>query len=365
MNLEPKEAAALLRDRLAPVIAGLNVLNEENPYGIFNRHDKVHIEAVHQMAHLLLDDYEYQTGDTLSPQDRIIASAIAYIHDIGNNISRRQHSEFSALMFTGLFENYKPTDPRVQSIIRGIVTHDEPVGERFKSMLDIRDNNSNLAWQAILAVIAADKLDISRHRLSTALAEELAATSQEIIEKVPHTLTVLYAANDVLNFFLGDGGFCADWHIDFSTDASLEPNPELREILEKFIRKFEDISVPATWHDSYKNPAELTSHPYVSSYLTTMMRLYCVRTAMLLSSLYTLLPDLKSFTITVEDRRDFTPYELSVRLDRETWPLALFVYWKNANQQAYKQGRIEVPPILQAGEEMYQQGKQRKLKQSP
>jgi len=86
---------------------------------------------------------------------------------------------------------------------------------------------------------------------------------------------------------------------------------------------------------------------------------------MLLSSLYTLLPDLKSFTITVEDRRDFTPYELSVRLDRETWPLALFVYWKNANQQAYKQGRIEVPPILQAGEEMYQQGKQRKLKQSP
>ena len=62
ISLEPESAKELLQNRLQHLISGLTILDSDNPYGVYNRHDFAHIEAVYEKTHSLLNIAEAKNG---------------------------------------------------------------------------------------------------------------------------------------------------------------------------------------------------------------------------------------------------------------------------------------------------------------
>lgn len=353
INLSQDQTSDYLRNKLRNLISGVLILEDDGPYQMFNRHDITHLDHVNNTTRRLLDESQRQGEAAVTSLERNIGTAITYLHDIGNNIDRGRHGEISAYLFSKIFGNYDPSDIAVKSILAGIRLHDEPVGAKLSDMNEVgRDGEyAPVLPRPILAVIAADKLDVGRHRLGMALTGSLPTAFEHIIEETPHTLVVIYAQDNQLIF--AEDGKMINWKIDFSTDISAEEDPQMRKILEKFIWKDQDIYVPREWHAHWRK----NDIPYSVSYLGQMRSLYCTRFAVMLSSLYALLPRLETVKITVADSKSYIRTGIVSEYPRDTWQDILFMVWKKNHKDDYRLGIIAPPNILKTGERHYEKRK--------
>lgn len=353
LNLPHDQAGSFLRVRLKNLISGLVILEHDGPYEMFNRHDLTHLDHASSIAHELLDECQKQRQIEVTPLERNLTTAIAYLHDVGNNIDRRNHGELSAYLFSRIFGNFDSADIAVKTILTGIRLHDEPLGVKFNGMEEMGSAGEyiDVLPLPILAVVAADKLDVGRHRLSTALAGRVQTPFEHIIEETPHTLVIIYVQNNQL-YFIKDGRKLA-WQIDFSTDVSGEKDPYLRKILEWFIWKEHDIYVPREWHADWKKK----DIPYSVSYFGNMRSLYCTRLALMLSSLYALLPRLETVEISVVDSKSYIGTRLVSEYPKDQWRDILFMVWKKLNRDNYRLRIVSPPNILKLGEKHYEERK--------
>lgn len=333
----PDAAKGLLTQRLHHLINGLHVLNNDDKNGVFNRHDSIHLEALQSDSQGLLTVANPRTSDT----DRNIATAIVYLHDLGNNLSRHNHHELSVELFPKIFNNFSYDDPVVNSILMGIYLHDE-AGYYVE---DFSRLSSDLHREPIWSVIIADKADISRRRLSRALLEELAVSPTTIVDINPHTVLVLFAKERQLAYDPYTGTMTL--RIEFSNKADEDSNPVVKQILEKFKWRddIEDIRAPKQWYDRFVGE----NSPYVHAYISLLETVYCERLALMNSCLFALLPNLRLVQLYVEDKNSWIDSVATERYRRDSWQQALFFAWKQKHKADFKAGEITPPPILEKG----------------
>lgn len=346
----PESAISILVSRTENLVSGLGVLNVDGPCGLYNRHDWQHIGPCSDITSGLLDRYEQITGQELPKATRNVAMAIVYTHDLGNNLQRSGHSFLSAYLLDRIFKNFRDGDPEYQAVKLGVYLHDEPIGSQVG---DLGDISKKFHPEAIWAAIAADKMDIGRHRLSQALLTKTRDEFLEILERVPHTRLQLYAKET--SFGMDGSGHKAVFNISFSSNSWGEEDPDTLRKLGLFQWKQGDIFVPGEWHRLWKE----ANIPYAVSCMGLMEKLYCLRIAMMNSCLFALYPLLEEVRFQVEDTREKIGAQVEKVYKRQTWQEQLFVVWKNdpETEKNYKAGRLKTPAILWAGEQMYLKGK--------
>lgn len=162
----PKNLEVKLVDSLKPVYDLVNVsLDTIEKHG-FNKHDILHIEDVTSETRKLLDEAD------ADQKTKIIGIIASVAHDLGNILSRKNHSKISPLLFKLIFPNFKISETDWDRVKNAVVYHDEPVIKE-----EIASWNSNSALIKIenfrktfeketLALFISDKTRITRERLS-------------------------------------------------------------------------------------------------------------------------------------------------------------------------------------------------------
>lgn len=362
INLPKAEAINLLRERTKHLIQGLLVLDKDGKFGVFNRHDFTHIDFVQKWSHILLKASDSTTPDT----EYNIATAISYLHDLGNIFSRHLHSDPSTYFFDDIFTNYELDDERVQTVFAGIWYHDESIGSYIYDFADLRKGNGEeyKYKRAIWSPIVADKIHIGQDRLSTRFTESNQEDfdPRELLDKDPHVALSLYVQD--MNLEITSDYFNVD--INFSSDGGTDLDPSLRRLLEKFWKDGRaELYVPGVFYAQSKNGVtngdgdHLYPHlhtPYVKTFSLLMQTLYSERFSMAASCLFALFPRLREFRINTYDCDPLIHSGDTNVFKRGSWQARQFFIWKLKNHVDSKdlaEGRVDTPPIIRKGYDIY------------
>lgn len=311
---------------------------------------------------ILLDDV-----DNLTNEECNVFTVMAILHDSGNLISREHHSAVSVQLFDEIFSNYDPEDSRVVSIHLGMLLHDH-IGIYAQ---DIGSLPPIILQRSIWALIAADKMDIGEHRLSTTLLQDpLPASIENLVEMYPHMLFSLYAKDSF--FALSQGKKTGLFQVNFSSDARRSIDPLASDILKKFRwvrqksgRRSTDLRAPEQWF--YLSRYE--SVPYAFKYHGEIEAVYAERFAQMFACLFALYPTLEQINFDTVDPNPRKVKTGRTTFTRQSWPFPLYDAWK---QREKAKGTItdgvqekDVPPNLLKGWEMDQERIAEEWRQTP
>ncbi|MBO5287114.1 MAG: HD domain-containing protein [Clostridia bacterium] len=111
----------------------------------FTEHSFAHVSLVAERAEYILKELGY-------PQREIELVKIAsFLHDIGNIVNRREHSQSGAVMAFRILDNMNMDPEEIATIVTAIGNHDEGEGEAVNPVA--------------AALIIADKSDVRRTRV--------------------------------------------------------------------------------------------------------------------------------------------------------------------------------------------------------
>lgn len=111
----------------------------------FTEHSFAHVGMVSTRAEYILETLGYD-----SHQIDLVKIA-AYLHDIGNVINRKEHSQSGAIMAFRILDKLEMPPEDIATIITAIGNHDEGTGEAVNAVA--------------AALIIADKSDVRRSRV--------------------------------------------------------------------------------------------------------------------------------------------------------------------------------------------------------
>ena len=350
MNLPPQQGDLLLEQKTIHLTQGTEILNTDGePYDLFNDHTKRHLMAVHKHMDAIL-------GKSVDPTTLSVANAMRRMHDWGNNLSRKNHGQWSAALFPRIFTNFSYEDPRVISILLGAYLHDEHNGIQLSP-----ENYGQIAPEyfpsAIRALIIADKADIGRHRLPLKFLEMTDDEAREVVDVMPHIVLSIFVKNTNIGFSETEYGKTMTIEEIFSSTVSTHDDPEVQEILKRL--QWRGPSDPDLWagekmYALFKNPNSTIKIPYSDSVRAHQKGLYAARQAMLLSCAFAEFPDLEEVRVQMVDNNPLIEETGMTRYKRETWPAVSFFAWKSAQGlKSIQIKRDKVPPILRPGYDMY------------
>ena len=114
----------------------------------FTEHSFAHVGLVASRAEYILSHLGY------SEHDIELVKIAAHLHDIGNIVNRREHSQSGAVMAFRILDNLNMDASDVATIVTAIGNHDEGEGEAVNPIS--------------AALIIADKSDVRRTRVRNA-----------------------------------------------------------------------------------------------------------------------------------------------------------------------------------------------------
>ena len=111
----------------------------------YTEHSYAHVGLVSQRAEYILSSLGY------SERECDLVKIAAYLHDIGNVVNRKDHSQSGAVMAFRLLDNMDMDADEIAQIVTAIGNHDEGEGEAVSPLA--------------AALIIADKSDVRRTRV--------------------------------------------------------------------------------------------------------------------------------------------------------------------------------------------------------
>ena len=111
----------------------------------FTEHSFAHVGLVSNRAEYILSTMGYDDHEIE------LAKIAAYLHDIGNIVNRREHSQSGAVMAFRLLDNMNMEPEDIATVVTAIGNHDEGTGEAVNPVA--------------AALIIADKSDVRRSRV--------------------------------------------------------------------------------------------------------------------------------------------------------------------------------------------------------
>ena len=111
----------------------------------FTEHSFAHVGLVAKRAEYILSTLGF------SPEDIELVKIAAHLHDIGNIVNRREHSQSGAVMAFRILDNLNMEPENIATVVTAIGNHDEGEGEAVDHIA--------------AALIIADKSDVRRTRV--------------------------------------------------------------------------------------------------------------------------------------------------------------------------------------------------------
>ena len=138
MTYEEVKRDAAVKVYIAQADASMNALG-------FTEHSFAHVDHVAQMAGDILESLGYP------PRDAELAKIAGYLHDIGNLVTRVDHSQSGAVMAFRILDRMGFPPEEIAAIVTAIGNHDEGTGVPVNAVS--------------AALIIADKSDVRRSRV--------------------------------------------------------------------------------------------------------------------------------------------------------------------------------------------------------
>ena len=111
----------------------------------YTEHSFAHVGLVSKRAEYILSTMGY------SAEEIELAKIAAHLHDIGNIVNRREHSQSGAVMAFRILDRMDMSPDHIATIVTAIGNHDEGTGEAVNPIA--------------AALIIADKSDVRRSRV--------------------------------------------------------------------------------------------------------------------------------------------------------------------------------------------------------
>lgn len=111
----------------------------------YTEHSYAHVGLVSQRAEYILSSLGY------SERECELVKIASYLHDVGNVVNRKDHSQSGAVMAFRLLDNMDMDADEIAQIVTAIGNHDEGEGEAVSPLA--------------AALIIADKSDVRRTRV--------------------------------------------------------------------------------------------------------------------------------------------------------------------------------------------------------
>ena len=129
----------------------------------YTEHSFAHVGLVSERASYILKTLGY------SERDIELVKISAYLHDIGNIVNRKEHSQSGAVMAFRILDNMDMDAEEIATIVTAIGNHDEGDGEAVNAIS--------------AALIIADKSDVRRSRV-----RNIDMTSFDIHDRVNYSV---------------------------------------------------------------------------------------------------------------------------------------------------------------------------------
>ncbi|MBP7768447.1 hypothetical protein KA082_01260 [Candidatus Woesebacteria bacterium] len=254
------------------------VLDQELQHG-FNDHTDRHTLWVSQTAVELLAraGKSYDGVGHYDVTTELLLTLVGMTHDIGNFLSRKDHSQLSVWLLTRLFSGIQYDSPEWQAVVYAILFHEEPVLLENKLALSA---GTPLQW----ALVAADKMHVGRERLGTRSFDS--GIKNHALESDVHILVNALLVRS--SWSLGVGEFV--WHLDFSVD-------QLEEKFSAFSKGNSRLWLPRKFQDKLLGEGVR----YRDTFTQLFSDLYKDRMEMAAESVFLLFPYVQKFRVELVD----------------------------------------------------------------
>ncbi len=255
------------------------VLDSEFKHG-FNDHTDRHTLWVTQNTVELLQRAGHSWGNHGGKYDaetEVLATLVGMTHDLGNFVSRKVHSMYSAWLLTRLFYNTAARQQEWNAAMFTILFHEEPM------LADLHVNLSDglpLQW----ALVAADKMHVGRDRIGDRSYES--GVRNHALEEDVHILLNALVARSA--WVLSASAFV--WHLDFEVE-------QLEEKFASFTRNGK-IWMPPDFYDKYR-----AGQPYREIFAELFLSVYEARIRMAATSIFLLFPYINKFQVFLSDAK--------------------------------------------------------------
>lgn len=254
------------------------VLDQELQHG-FNDHTDRHTLWVSQTGVELLQraGLSFDGTGRYDAETEVLMMLVGMTHDMGNFLSRKEHSQFSVWMLTRLFSEIDTQSPQWQAASYAILFHEEPVLLENKLALSA---GTPLQW----ALVAADKMHVGRERLGMRSFES--GLKNRALEADVHILVNALLVRS--SWSLGVGEFI--WHLDFSVD-------QLEEKFSAFSKGNSRLWLPRVFQDKLLGQGVR----YRDTFAALFSELYKDRLKMAAESIFLLFPFVQKFVVELVD----------------------------------------------------------------
>jgi len=254
------------------------VLDLERTHG-FNDHSDTHTLWVTQQGIELLQNsgHSYDRSGNYDNITEVMMALIGMTHDMGNFLSRSDHSIYSVWMLSRLFKNIDKHPREWWHMAYSILFHEEPV---------LKESGNDLASGFPLqwALVAADKMHVGRDRIG--LRSFITGIEQGVLEQDAHVLLNALVVRST--WFLEPETFV--WNLSFTVD----------QLEQKFSHLGKDnnrIWVPENFQKALKEQTKF----YRDSYADLFCEIYGDRMNMAAEAVFFLFPSLTKFQVRLTD----------------------------------------------------------------
>lgn len=254
------------------------VLDNDMKHG-FNDHTDRHTLWVSQTGMELLQrsGKGYDGSESYSAKTEVLMTLVGLTHDIGNFISRKEHSTYSTWMLSRMFSNVYTHQQEWDAAIYTILFHEEPVLKALGSHLP---EGIPLQW----ALVLADKMHVGRDRIGGRSFES--GVKNRALEKDLHILINALIVRST--WYLGVKTFT--WHLDFSID-------QLGDKFKAFSKGNDRIWMPRFFQKMFLKEGVR----YRDSFAKIFQEIYGDRMQMAAESAFLLFPYIEKFQVRLVD----------------------------------------------------------------
>lgn len=254
------------------------VLDLEREHG-FNDHTDRHTLWVTQNGVELLQraGVSYDGRSEYGAKSEVLMTLVGMTHDLGNFLSRKEHSTYSAWLLTKMFDKWQEHPYEFNHALYAILFHEEPVLIALDQPLE---KGTPLQW----ALVAADKMHVGRERIGD--RSFASGVKHKALEKDKHIfLNALIVRS---SWHVGVEEFV--WHLDFSVE-------QLEKKFESFTKGNNRIWMPGLIQRLFIQKGVR----YRDSFATMFNEIYGDRMKLAAKSIFLLYPFVKKFRVELSD----------------------------------------------------------------
>ncbi|MCA9369724.1 MAG: hypothetical protein H6774_02280 [Pseudomonadales bacterium] len=254
------------------------VLDSELEHG-FNDHTDRHTLWVSQVVAELLhrSGKSYLGKKDYNEKTEVLATLVGMTHDIGNFVSRKEHSTYSAWMLGKLFGNTYSDVKAWEAVEYSILFHEEPV--LVQQGVHLSDGIP-LQW----ALVLADKMHVGRDRIGGRSVES--GVKKRAFDKDVHILLNALIVRSTWYFEVNT----FVWHLDFSVD-------QLGEKFASFSKGNKRLWLPRFFQKHFLKKGTI----YRESFAKLFSDVYGDRMSMAAESAFLLFPYINTFKVRLVD----------------------------------------------------------------